>query len=112
MDVLAKADRSWGFMAGDAWTPLFDITLVGLDEHPVPCRDGIWLQPHRRAEDLHTPDLVIVPAFDDENLATSLADNSGWVPWLKTWHAAGARIASSCIGAFLVAEAGLLEGRW
>jgi len=33
------------------------------------------------------------------------------VPWLITWHAAGARIAGSCTGAFLVADAGLLDGR-
>jgi transcriptional regulator GlxA family with amidase domain len=111
MDVLAKADRSWQLHAGAAWTPLFDVTLVGLDAIPVRCRDGIVLQPHRRARDLAPPNLVIVPAFDDENLLESLADNRDWVPWLKTWHAQGARVASSCVGAFLLAEAGLLDGR-
>jgi transcriptional regulator GlxA family with amidase domain len=111
LDVLAKADRSWWLTAGAAWTPLFDITLVGLDERPVHCRDGVWLQPHRSAADLPVPDLVIVPAIDDEDLTASLADNRAWVPWLKSWHSAGARIASSCVGAFLVADAGLLDGR-
>jgi transcriptional regulator GlxA family with amidase domain len=111
MDVLGKADRSWQLHAGAAWTPLFDITLVGLDSEPVRCRDGILLQPHCGAADLPPPDLVVVPAFDDENLMDSLADNRDWVPWLKTWHAKGARIASSCIGAFLLAEAALLDGR-
>ncbi|HUE34880.1 MAG TPA: DJ-1/PfpI family protein, partial [Mycobacterium sp.] len=111
MDVLAKADRSWQLQAGADWTQLFDITLVGLDAEPVRCRDGILLQPHRRACDLAPPNLVIVPAFDDENLLGSLADNQDWVPWLKTWHAQGARVASSCVGAFLLAEAALLDGR-
>ena len=111
MDVLAKADRSWQLHAADAWSPLFDITLVGLDSKPVRCRDGIVLQPHSRALDIATPNLVIVPGFDDENLLSSLADNNDWVQWLRTWHAGGARVASSCIGAFLLAEAGLLDGR-
>src|SRR5262249_41017783 len=111
MDVLAKADRSWQLRAGAAWTPLFDITLVGLDSKPVRCRDGILLQPHRCARDLAPPSLVVVPAFDEENLLDSLAENRDWVPWLKTWHARGARAASSCVGAFLLAEAGLLDGR-
>jgi transcriptional regulator GlxA family with amidase domain len=111
MDVLTKADRSWQLQAGADWTQLFDITLVGLDTKPVRCRDGILLQPHRRACDLAPPNLVIVPAFDDENLLGSLADNQDWVPWLKTWHAQGARVASSCVGAFLLAEAALLDGR-
>jgi transcriptional regulator GlxA family with amidase domain len=110
MDVLAKADRSWQLHAGTAWTQLFEITLVGLDCEPVQCRDGILLQPHRRAPDLAPPNLVVVPAFDDENLLDSLFDNRDWVPWLKTWHAQGARMASSCVGAFLLADAGLLDG--
>lgn len=111
MDALGKADRSWQLHAGTAWTALFDITLVGLDSKPVRCRDGIMLRPHRRARDLAPPNLVVVPAFDDENLLDSLADNQDWVPWLKTWHAQGARVAASCVGAFLLAEAGLLDGR-
>jgi transcriptional regulator GlxA family with amidase domain len=111
MDALGKADRSWRIHAGAAWTPLFDISLVGLDSDPVRCRDGILLQPHRRAADLAPPNLVVVPAFDEENLLNSLAANRDWVPWLKTWHAQGARIASSCVGAFLLAEAALLDGR-
>jgi transcriptional regulator GlxA family with amidase domain len=111
MDALGKADRSWQLHAGPAWTALFDITLVGLDSKAVRCRDGVMMQPHRRARDLGPPNLVVVPAFDDENLLDSLADNQDWVPWLKTWHAQGARLAASCVGAFLLAEAGLLDGR-
>jgi transcriptional regulator GlxA family with amidase domain len=111
MDALNKADRSWRLEAHADWTPLFDVTLVGLDDRPVPCRDGVLLRPHRTAVDLPTPGLVIVPAFDDEDLSSSLAENRAWVPWLKSWHANGARIASSCIGAFLLADAGLLDGR-
>src|SRR5262249_55408110 len=83
MDVLLKADRAWQLQAGKAWTPLFDVALVGLDSKPVSCRDGIVLQPHHRARDLSCPNLVVVPAFDDENLLDSLAENRNWVPWLK-----------------------------
>jgi transcriptional regulator GlxA family with amidase domain len=111
MDALNKADRSWRIQAGPAWTRLFDVSLVGLDDRPVCCRDGVLLQPHCKAGDLSRPDLVVVPAFDDENFSDSLAENRGWVPWLRTWHANGARFASSCIGAFLLADAGLLAGR-
>jgi transcriptional regulator GlxA family with amidase domain len=51
-----------------------------------------------------------VPGLDDD-LAASFELNRRWVPWISRWHQAGARIASSCTGAFLVAEAGVLRGR-
>ena len=74
------------------------------------CRDGVSLHPAVAAADVAVPDLVVVPGLDDD-LATSFAVNRGWVPWLTRWHAAGARIAGSGTGAFLVADAGLLDGR-
>jgi transcriptional regulator GlxA family with amidase domain len=111
MDVLAKADRSWRLMVGPAWTPLFDIALVGIDEQPVRCRDGVTLHPSRIARDTPTPDLVMVPALDDEDMPAALDATRHWVPWLKTWRADGALMASSCIGAFLLADAGILDGR-
>src|SRR5262249_37215374 len=110
IDALRKADESWGLQAGEAAPRLFDTRLVGLDEGPVPCRDGVELHPMAVAGDVAMPDLVIVPGLDDD-LAHSFIQNQGWAPWIAQWHEAGARIASSCTGAFLVAEAGLLDGR-
>jgi transcriptional regulator GlxA family with amidase domain len=115
MDALNKADRSQ-VLATDSSAPrLFDVRLVGLDgpgndPRPVPCRDGVLLQPHLAAQDLHTPDLVVVPGLDDD-LDDSFVRNRGWVPWIAAWHRAGALVASSCTGAFLLADAGLLDGR-
>jgi transcriptional regulator GlxA family with amidase domain len=54
--------------------------------------------------------VVVVPGLDDE-LGHSLEINRGWVPWLASWFVAGSRLATSCTGAFLAAEAGLLDGR-
>jgi transcriptional regulator GlxA family with amidase domain len=51
-----------------------------------------------------------VPGLDDD-LAASFTENRRWVPWLTRWHAAGTKIAGSCTGAFLLADAGLLDGR-
>jgi transcriptional regulator GlxA family with amidase domain len=86
------------------------VRLAGLDGGLVACQDGVSLQPSVAARDVAAPDLVVVPGLDDE-LAESFGANRGWVPWLMRWHAGGARIASSCTGAFLVADAGLLDGR-
>jgi len=110
MDVLAKADRSWALIEGGTPDRLFEVRLVGLNHQPVACRDGVSLQPTAVAGELPTPDLVVVPGLDDD-LAASFVLNRRWVPWIEGWHGTGTRIASSCTGAFLVADAGLLGGR-
>jgi len=110
MDVLNKADLAQALRTGQPGPRVFDVLLAGLDGGTVSCRDGVSMHPSVAAADVTTPDLVVVPGLDDD-LAPSFAANRGWVSWLARWHAAGARIASSCTGAFLVADAGLLDGR-
>jgi transcriptional regulator GlxA family with amidase domain len=110
MDALNKADLAQALGTGRPAPRVFDVRLAGLDSGNVACRDGVSLHPSVTAANVTTPDLVVVPGLDDD-LATSFAENRGWVPWLSAWHEAGARIAGSCTGAFLVADAGLLDGK-
>jgi transcriptional regulator GlxA family with amidase domain len=110
MDALNKADGSWRLRNAGVPDALFDVKLVGLDNHPVVCRDGVHLHPSVTAADVSAPDLVVVPGLDDD-LDSSFAQNRAWVPWIAKWHGGGARIASSCTGAFLLADACLLDGR-
>jgi transcriptional regulator GlxA family with amidase domain len=56
--------------------------------------------------------LVVVPGLDDEPGPLSLFElNRPWAAWIAQWYAAGARIASSCTGAFLLADAGILTDK-
>jgi transcriptional regulator GlxA family with amidase domain len=110
MDVLNKADMAWPRAMGAEAGRLFEVQLVGLNRRSVECRDGVRLQPAAVAHDIPIPDLVVVPGLDDE-LAASFLLNRRWAGWIGRWHSAGARIASSCTGAFLVADAGVLHGR-
>ena len=110
MDALNKADSSWALRDPAQPKRLFAVQLVGLSRSAVDCRDGVRLYPKARAGDITTPDLVLVPGLDDD-LAPSFTRNRPWVEWIERWHAAGARVASSCTGAFLLADTGLLDGR-
>lgn len=110
MDALNKADLSHALRTAAPASRVFDVRLAGLGSGTVSCRDGVSLQPSITAADVTAPDVVVVPGLDDD-LAASFDENRRWVPWLAKWHAAGARIAGSCTGAFLVADAGLLDGR-
>jgi transcriptional regulator GlxA family with amidase domain len=75
----------------------------------VECAGGLCLRGDARLEDVQRSDLVIVPAVDPD-LAAHLALNADVVPWLRRIFAAGADVASACTGAFLLAEAGVLDG--
>src|SRR5262245_46652321 len=110
MDALKKADLA-GALSGDpGFSRLFDVQLVGLSRQPVMCRDDVQLRPAVAAKGVPVPDLVVVPGLDDD-LDKSFELNRPWAPWIARWHAAGSRIVSSCTGAFLLADAGILAGK-
>ncbi len=110
MDALCKTDRAWRMARDPDAQAIFEVRLAGLDERPIACRDGVVMHPHVAAAQLDPPDLVVVPGLDDD-LEPSFQLNRTWVPWIARWHAAGARVASSCTGAFLAAAAGVLDGK-
>ncbi|HKE98786.1 MAG TPA: helix-turn-helix domain-containing protein [Actinomycetes bacterium] len=110
MDALVKVDRVWRLTRDPDDKGIFEISLVGLDERPIACRDGVLLHPHVTAAALDPPELVIVPGLD-EDLEPSFAHNRAWAPWIARWHAAGCRIATACTGAFLAADAGVMDGK-
>jgi transcriptional regulator GlxA family with amidase domain len=110
MDALRKADRAWRMTHDPTAETVFDVRLVGVDDRPIACRDGVVMHPHAAAAEVDPPDLVVVPGLDDD-LEPSFRLNRVWVPWIAKWHAAGARVATSCTGAFLAADAGVLDGK-
>jgi transcriptional regulator GlxA family with amidase domain len=110
MDALRKTDRAWRMTRDPDAQAIFEVRLVGLDDRPIACRDGVVMHPDVAADQLDPPDLVMVPGLDDD-LEPSFQRNRTWVPWIAKGHAAGARVASSCTGAFLAAAAGVLDGK-
>lgn len=90
--------------------PLFLIELVG-SSSPIKLRGGMYsVYPDTEITRLEKTDLILIPAFEGDP-ETALKENQAFIPWIKRQYQAGAEVASLCVGAFLLAATGLLNGR-
>jgi transcriptional regulator GlxA family with amidase domain len=111
LDTFSTANELAAMQGGGQ--PLFDVQLVGVRPR---IRTGLGLTTAvGPAGAVGNPDWVAVPALNTkqpERLVEALArrDVRDALAHLRAWHGGGARVAGACIGTFLLAEAGLLNG--
>ena len=98
------------FLESTGRPPLFHVELVGLAKEVKLHRGSFTVHTDHLISDIKKTDLIFVPAlFGDIN--TALAVNSDFIPWIIKQYRQGAEVASLCIGAFLLASTGLLNGK-
>lgn len=90
--------------------PLFDVQLVGLEKETQLCGGAVTINANVLLKDVRKTDLVVIPALDGE-MNEALRINNAFVPWIQKQYAKGAEIASLCMGAFLLASTGLIDGK-
>ena len=107
LEVFAAASQAWT-ARHPGHTPPYVSTLVAREAGPVLAASGYALMAQRGLAELRGPfDTVLVAGGFGAQEA--LGDRA-LVGWLRREAARARRVASVCTGAFLLAEAGLLDG--
>lgn len=89
---------------------LFDVKLVGAKREVKLAEGQFSVHPDLLLGEVEHTDLIFIPAlFGDMSLA--LQKNRNLLPWIVEHYHKGAEVASLCVGAFLLASTGLLEGK-
>ncbi|MGY5253327.1 GlxA family transcriptional regulator [Sphingobacterium spiritivorum] len=90
--------------------PVFEVEYVGLQEY-VPANSGEYsIRTNRLLQDVSRTDLLIIPPVFG-SIDSGIAANAEAIPYFRKLHLNGASLASLCVGAFLLAETGLLSGK-
>jgi transcriptional regulator GlxA family with amidase domain len=98
------------FLMAEGKPPAFNVQLVGLDKE-VKLHGGLFsVHTDVLLKDLKKTDLIIIPAIGGD-FKTTLKRNEDFLPWIIDQHYKGAEAASLCVGAFLLASTGLLNGK-
>ncbi|MFP9098071.1 GlxA family transcriptional regulator [Flavobacterium sp. RHBU_24] len=88
----------------------YNIQLAGTSAE-VGFYDGLFtVKPHINISAVAETDLIIIPSLN-HNYDRSVKDNTGLINWLSVQYKKGAEIASICTGAYLLAAAGVLDGK-
>lgn len=98
------------FMSLAGLKPLFDVKLVGAKSE-VRLNNGSYaVYPDLLLEQVDSTDLVIIPALFGD-MKSAIEANKVLIPWVRARYKQGSEVASLCVGAFLLASTGLLDGK-
>jgi len=89
---------------------LFKIELAGVSKK-VDFYNGLFaVKPHTHISNISKTNLIIIPSLN-HNYQKAVKGNQPMIEWIREQYKSGAEIATICTGAFLLASAGLLDGK-
>lgn len=114
--VEAIADPNYMFRAVNqfllaAGRPMqFNVQTVGMTREIRLDNSLFTVHTDKILEEVKQTDLIIIPALGGD-LAKAVELNRNFIPWMIHHYNKGAELASLCIGSFLLAATGLLDGK-
>lgn len=89
--------------------PAFDIKLVGSAREVKLHNSSFSVHTDALLDAVKKTDLIFIPAFVGKTEAV-LETNKAFLPWIVEQRGKGAEVVSLCVGAFMLAKTGLLDG--
>lgn len=88
----------------------FQVQMVGLTKE-VKLHDNLFtVHADATIDEIEKTDMVFVPALSGD-MQRALESNKDFLPWIVKQYENGAEVISLCVGAFLLASTGLLNGK-
>jgi transcriptional regulator GlxA family with amidase domain len=98
------------FLVSAGGQPAFKIQLAAIKKS-VDLNNGmLTMHADVLLKDVKHTDVVIVPPVSGD-MQTAIDKNKDLLPWIIKQHGKGAEVISLCLGAFLLASTGLLNGK-
>jgi transcriptional regulator GlxA family with amidase domain len=98
------------FLISEGKQPLFQVQLVGHKKQVKLMNGLVTVHPDKTIDQVEKTDLIFIPALSG-NLREAVEMNKTYIPWIVHHHKKGSEVASLCVGAFLLASTGLLNGK-
>ena len=106
LEVFARADR-WAEHAG--LSSVYEPIVVNIDGTPFSTSSGLQISPQCSVADVASPIHTVIVAGGEGSRAAAV--DTRLLSWLRSIDATTTRSASVCSGSFVLAAAGLLNGR-
>jgi transcriptional regulator GlxA family with amidase domain len=90
--------------------PLFNLQLAGLTKEVQLNNGKFTVHTDVLINEIKKTHLILIPAIGGD-LKKTLEKNKDFLPWIIQQYHAGAEVASLCIGSFVLAATGLLNGK-
>jgi transcriptional regulator GlxA family with amidase domain len=98
------------FLQTSGREPLFKVQFVGLTDEVKLAGSVFTVHVDKLLRNVKSTDLVLIPALSGD-LMTAIEANKEFIPWIVKQYKNGTEVASLCLGAFLLASTGLLDGK-
>jgi len=89
---------------------MFKVQIAGSSKE-IKLNNGMYtIHPDIEVKNIKRSGLVIIPAFEGD-IKDGVEQNKKLIPWIVKQYNKGSEVASLCVGAFLLAATGLLDGK-